>query len=192
MSDKKIPPVPAAVYLVADNLDAVLAAGEDLLQLELDCAKASDISSPAALTTRAFAEQVRTLEMTIAARALQARERAIEVRAADQRYRSLIGLFVGGTAALEDAVADLGDSTSSDFHAGSEPVAYLRARGVIPPDAPGLRTFGTVKIGEAFLVAERIQLGDLMTLCATFLDRLEDHYELYEDDAEPGAEDKAA
>jgi hypothetical protein len=184
MSDKMQMPVPAAVYLVADNLDAVLAAGEDLLQLELDCVPAGDISNPKAMTTRAFAEKVRTLEMTIAARALQARARAVEVRAADQRYRSLIGLFVGGTAALEDAVADLGDSTSSDFHAGSEPVEYLRARGVIPLDAPGLRPFGTVKIGETFLVAERIQLGDLMTLCATFLDRLEDHYELYEDVAE--------
>ena len=188
MSDRARPPVPAAVYLVADNLDAVLAAGEDLLQLELDCVKAGDITSPLAMTTRAFAKQVRTLEMTIAARALQARARAIEVRAADQRYRSLIGLFAGGTAALEDAVADLADSTSADFHGGSEPVEYLRARGVIAPDAPGLRTFGTVKIGETFLIAERIQLGDLMTLCATFLDRLEDHYELYEDEAA----DKAA
>ena len=188
MSDRARPPVPAAVYLVADNLEAVWAAGEDLLQLELDCVKAGDITSPLAMTTRAFAEQVRTLEMTIAARALQARARAIEVGAADQRYRSLIGLFAGGTAALEDAVADLADSTSADFHSGSEPVEYLRARGVIAPDAPGLRTFGTVKIGETFLIAERIQLGDLMTLCATFLDRLEDHYELYEDEAA----DKAA
>ena len=191
MSEKITPPVPAAVYLVADNLDAVLAAGEDLLKLELDCASANDLSASAATMTRVFAERVRTLEMTIAARALQARARAIEVRAADQRYRSLIGLFVGGTAALEDAVADLGDSTSADFHAGSEPVAYLRARGAIPADAPGLRSFGVLQITETFLVAERIRLGDLMTLCATFLDRLEDHYELYEQ-AAPLATDKAA
>ncbi len=33
MSASKKPPVPASVYLVADNLDAVLAAGEDLLAL---------------------------------------------------------------------------------------------------------------------------------------------------------------
>ena len=191
MTDKPTPPVPAAVYLVADNLDAVLAAGEDLLKLELDCVAIGDLRNSLAMTTRSFAEKIRTLEMTIAARALQARARSIEVRAADQRYRSLIGLFVGGTAALEDAVADLGDSTTADFHAGSDPVSYLRARSVIPADAPGLRTFGTVQVRETFLVAERIQLGDLMTLCATFLDRLEDHYELY-DEAASGNADEAA
>ncbi len=120
--------------------------------------------------------------MTVAARALQARARAAEVRAADSRYKSLISLFIGGTAALQDAVDDLGDSTAADFHAGSDVVTYLRARAVIAADAPGLRHFGELVVPETFLVAERIELGLLMNLCATFLDRLEDHYELYEDE----------
>lgn len=168
-------PVPAAVYLVADNLDAVLAAGEDLLALRhdpvVDSARAAD---------RLFADKVRTLEMAVAARALQARARAAEVRAADQRYKPLIDLFIAGTAPLADAVAELGDSTAGDFHAGSDIVSYLRTRGVIAADAPGLHRYGVVAIGEDFLVAERIELGLLMNLCATFLDRLEDHYELYD------------
>lgn len=180
MSEQNKPQVPAAVYLVADNLDAVLAAGEDLLALSHQ----SDIGSDplaAVVADRRFADRVRTLEVTIAARALQARARAAEVRAADVRYRPLIDLFIGGTAALQDAVDDLGDSTSSDFHAGNDIVIYLRARGVIGPDAPGLRHYGELAITETFLVAERIELGLLMDLCATFLDRLEDHYELYEE-----------
>ncbi len=193
MSEKTKPPVPAAVYLVADNLDAVLAAGEDLLRLQLDCAAATVDRSAASTTPRMFVEQVRILEMMVAARVLQARARAIEVRAADQRYRSLIGLFVGGTAALEDAVAELGDSTVADFNGGLDPVSYLRARGVVAADAAGLRDFGAVKITETFRVAERIELGPLMDLCATFLDRLEDHYELYEHgEGEPETSDKAA
>jgi hypothetical protein len=44
-------------------------------------------------------------------------------------------------------------------------------------------------ITETFLIAERIQLGALMDLCATFLDRLEDHYELYEDAAPAEADE---
>jgi hypothetical protein len=132
---------------------------------------------------------VRTLEMTIAARCLQARARAAEVRAADPRYRALIDLFIGGTAALQDAVADLGDSTGADFHAGCDAVTYLRGRGVIAADAPGSQRFADLSITEDFLVAERIRLGDLMDMCATFLDRLEDHYELYADAADEDDDD---
>ena len=62
-------------------------------------------------------------------------------------------------------------------------MSYLRARGVIAADAPDMHRFGNLVLSETFLVAERIQLGVLMDLCATFLDRLEDHYELYADDA---------
>ncbi len=173
-------PVPAAVYLVADNLDAVLAAGEDLLAMTHESGAADDPVGAAA-TDRRFADQLRTLEMTIAARALQARARAADLRAADPRYKPLIDLFIAGTAALQDAVAELGDSTVADFHAGNDVVAYLRSRGVIAADAPGLSHFGTLRMPETFLVAERIELGLLMDLCATFLDRLEDHYELYEE-----------
>lgn len=181
MSASKNPPVPAAVYLLADNLDAVLAAGEDLLALTHQSGAECD-PLRAAAADRNFADQIRTLEMAVAARALQARARAADVRAADIRYKSLINLFIGGTAALQDAVDDLGDSTATDFHAGSDVVTYLRARAVIAPDAPGLRHFGELAVPETFLVAERIELGLLMNLCATFLDRLEDHYELYEDE----------
>ena len=178
MSASSRPPIPASVYLVADNLDAVLAAGEDLLALSHD-SEADPLRAAAA--DREFADRVRTLEMVVAVRALQARARAAEVRAADPRYKPLIDLFIAGTAPLSDAVAELGNSTSVDFHAGSDVVAYFRARGLIAADAPGLHRFGPLQVGEGFLVAERIELGLLMNLCATFLDRLEDHYELYVD-----------
>jgi hypothetical protein len=180
-------PVPASVYMVADNLDAVLAAGEDLLTM---VHQPDDRDMPvreAATADRRFADRVRTLEMTIAARTLQARARAADVRAADQRYKPLIDLFIAGTTPLQDAVADLGDSTSADFHAGRDAVSYLRARAVIPADAPGLVRFAGTAITEGFLVAERIPLGGLMDLCATFLNRLEDHYDLYDNGDEAAA-----
>lgn len=184
MTKKRSAPVPAAVYLVADNLDAMLAAGEDLLALcHGGCDERGGDVRAAAAAGRQFADAVRTLEMMIAARCLQARARAAEVRAADARYKPLIDLFISGTATLLDAITDLGDSTSADFHTGCDAVSYLRARGVIAADAPDMHRFGNLVLSETFLVAERIQLGALMDLCATFLDRLEDHYELYADDA---------
>lgn len=194
MSTSKKPPVPAAVYLVADNLDAVLAAGEDLLAMSHESAGAGDPEAAAA-ADRAFADRVRTLEVTIAARTLQARARAAEVRAADHRYKALVDLFIAGTVPLQEAVADLGDSTASDFHTGGDIVTYLRSRRLIAADAPSLRHYGPLSVPEAFLVAERIELGPLLDLCATFLDRLEDHYELYEPvprDVAPAATQSAA
>ena len=161
--------VPAAVYLVADNLDAVLAAGEDLLQLG---------HRPDCQCTVEFSGAIRLLEMSLAARVLQARARSREVKAVDHRYRVLIDLFVAGTQPLEDAIADLGDSTNADFQSGCCPISYLRSRNVIAGDAASLDK-AVLHLNDNFLIAERIELGALLDLCATFLDRLEDHYELY-------------
>lgn len=180
MSKPETKPIPAVVFLIADNLDAVLAAGEDLLALTHDCEAAADPRINAA-AVRAFADGVRTLEMAVAARALQARVRAAELRLVDPRYRALIDLYIAGTAPLADAVAEIGDTTASDFHTGTDLVTFMRNRRIIAADAPGIGRYGQVRVCEGFLVAERVELGPLMDLCATFLDRLEAHYELYDD-----------
>lgn len=164
-------PVPASVYLVADNLDAVLAAAEDLLRLE---------HVPDTANDRDFVDRVRTLEMAMAVRTLQARARAIDVGNVDSRCLPLVRLFVSGTIALQDAIADLSDSTATDFHSGGDAVAYLRTRCAIAADAAGLDRFSRLAITEDFMIAQRIQLGALMDLCATFLDMLEVHYDLYD------------
>ena len=161
---------PAAVFLVADNLDAVLAAGEDLFGVT------GNLSGDTTITT--LANSIRVLEMTIAARCMQARGRASDLRQVDQRYKALIDLFIAGTRPLVDAISDLGDSTSADFQAGGCPIAYLRTRQVIASDAAGASA-AQVAVRDHFLVAERIELGSLLDLCSTFLDRIEDHYELY-------------
>lgn len=168
--------IPASVYLLADNLDAILAAGEDLLRLDHDC-----VASVATnVGDGAFIDRIRVLEMTVAARTLQARARAIEVGRADVRCQPLVVLFVGGTVPLQEAVADLGDSTAADFQSGGDAVTYLRSRGVIAADAASVDRHCRLAIPEEFLIAERIHLGLLMDLCATFLDKLEVHYDLFE------------
>jgi hypothetical protein len=179
----------ATVYLVADHLDAALAAGEDLLKVH-GCAGpplVHDIERPGAVQRR-FVDRVRTLELAMAMRVLQARRRAGELRRADSRVTAVARLFIGGTALLADAVADLGDATAVDFQTGDDAIAYLRGRGVIAADAAGLKSLDQLIVTPQFLIAERIALGPLMDLAATFLDTLELFYELYPEDQTVGSE----
>jgi hypothetical protein len=175
---------PASAYLVADHLDAALAAGEDLL--EVTSALAAPFASQATTAVemqlsvqRRFVERVRTLELVMVLRVLQARRRAEDLRRADARVAPMAGLFIGGTAALADAAAELGDATYVNFQTGDDAIAYLRSRGVIGVDAPGLMSLDQLAVGPEFLVAGRISLGPLVDLAATFLDTLEMFYELY-------------
>jgi hypothetical protein len=175
---------PASVYLVADHLDAALAAGEDLLEVTSALAapfatQATKVVEMQLSVQRRFVERVRTLELVMVLRVLQARRRAEDLRRADARVAPMAGLFIGGTAALADAVAELGDCTVVDFQTGDDAIAYLRSRGVIGVDAPGVMSLDQLAVGPEFLVAGRIALGPLVDLAATFLDTLEMFYELY-------------
>jgi hypothetical protein len=176
-----------SVYLVADHLDSALAAAEDLLALAHTLAPPKPGASAEEHLARSaglrdFVEQARRLEMVLAARALQARRRADELRRADARFKPLVALFVAGTAALADAVDDLADSTRADFQSGEQPLAYLRSRAIVPADSASLEHRPALAVGEGFRVAQRIRLGELMDLAATFLDALDLHYDLYGDD----------
>jgi hypothetical protein len=186
---------PASVYLVADHLDAALAAGEDLLAvnspsnspLATHAAKAAEI--PFSLQRR-FVERVRTLELVMVMRVLQARQRAEDLRRADARVAPVARLFIGGTAALADAAEELGDATHVDFQTGDDTISYLRSRGVISADAASLVNLNHLIVTSRFLIAERIELGALLDLSATFLDTLELFFELYVE--EPRIETKLA
>jgi hypothetical protein len=179
-------PVPASVYLIADNLDAVLAAGEDLLRQSHDYESVhlANTYAPtlAAGSERSFVELVRGLEMAICARVLQIRDRSRELAKDDPRFKPMASLFSSGTATLWDAVADLGDSTNADFQTGDDIVTYMRSRAMLAADAGTVSRFGRLSPTENFLIAERIELGVLLDLCAAYLDRLEDFYDLFADE----------
>lgn len=174
-----------AVFLLADHLDAALAAGEDLLGLRhalapaLTCADARTTEGAAA-AVRLFVDRARLLELRLAMRTLEARKSATRLPRGESSLRLLADLFVGGTESLSDAVEELGDRTWSDFLTGQDAVAYLRSRGVIPRDAAGLIDLDQLGVSPRFLVARRIELGPLMDLAATFLDALDLTYEIYE------------
>ena len=122
---------------------------------------------------------MRTLELSLTARLLQARKRAEEMRRREARLKPLISLFVAGTAPLVDAAMELGDTTMRDFDTGDTAFAFLRSRALIARDAAGLERLSELRVGEEYLVAGRIRLGTLLDLVATFLDSLDLLYDLY-------------
>lgn len=178
------------IYLLGDHLDAALAMGEDMLTEKVVLADAAQPLTMARLVRQnrelaEFLTTVRTLELSMTARLLQARKRAEEMRRSETRLKPLISLFVGGTAPLVDAALELGDTTTRDFDTGDTAFAFLRSRGLIERDAAGLERLAEVRVGEDYLVAGRIRLGTLMDLIATFLDSLDLLYDLYGES--PGA-----
>ena len=188
----RAPMAPAYLYLLADNLDAALAAGEDLLKENFIWNGAS-LGSPSEIEAaraeqRAAIGTIRTLEMFLVARVLKARERAEELGRRDERFRQITKLFVGGTALLIEAAAELGDETNIEFDTGDALTPYLRGRGILAAEEPAPQEGARIEIGEAFLIARRIRLGELMDLVASFLDALELHYDLFVEDDEADLE----
>ncbi len=181
-----------SIYLLGDHLDAALAMGEDLLTEKVALA---DVAQPLTMArlvrqNRELAEfltTVRTLELSLTARLLQARKRAEEMRRREVRLKPLIALFVAGTAPLVDAAMELGDTTMRDFDTGDTAFAFLRSRALIARDAAGLERLCDLRVGEDYLVAGRVRLGTLLDLVATFLDSLDLLYDLYGEPAQAEA-----
>jgi len=173
---------PLSVYMLADHLDAALAAGEDLMARGNDWrALAETPSDPSdfIVRQRALAEEVRSFELMLVARVLKARTHASSLAECDDRFRAIAKLFVSGTAILLDAVEESGDARSTDFDTADGIVAYVRSRGLIAPDAPAVRVASDLTIDDNFLVAKRIALGPLLDMAAAFLDALDVQYDLF-------------
>ena len=97
---------PASVYLLADNLDAALAAGEDLLKScvtwHAGNSRAAEEVAARRIEERRATEAIRTLEMIAVARVLKSRERAAELAREDANLKPIAKLYEGGTALLLD------------------------------------------------------------------------------------------
>ena len=194
---KTAPMAPLPVYLLADHLDGVLAAGEDLVTCGADWRNlAENPGEPEtfASSQRAIAEDVRGYELILIAHAIKARDHARTLSQTDKRFAPIADLFVGGTAILMDAVSECGDATDDDFDTGDGLVAYVRSRGLIAPDAANVTNPAQLTIDDSFLVAKRLALGPLLDMAAAFLDALDTQYDLFiaDDDEDDDAEQPSA
>jgi hypothetical protein len=181
----QMPYIPPNVYLLADNLDAALAAGEDIMKAvlvwESGAAHDGETIARTRAAQRAVLQNVRTLEQVLIARVLKSRERSEEIAKRDTRFATVARLYNAGTAVLIEAVGDFGKHSAIDFENGGDGVAYLRSRGQIAEDAPGPAEGQTFKFGDGLLIAGRIRLGTLLDLVAMYLDALETHFDLFSD-----------
>lgn len=188
MFDAKQAP-PPCIYLLGDHLDAILAAGEDLMATRLILAPPTVGGGVVELEARqtalaSFISRLRTLEAALVARVLQARRRAEEVPRPDAHMKPLISLFLSGTAILLDAVEEYGDPSGIAFHAGADGFYFLRDRGLIAPDAASLPVGGSLAADDSYVIVGRVSLGPLMDLTSTFLDALDMRFSLYDDEIE--------
>jgi len=180
-----------SIYLLGDHLDAALAMGEDLLTEKVALADPVRKLTPARLVRQdrevaEFLSSVRTLELSLTSRLLQARRHCDELKRRETRLKPPITLFVAGTTPLADAAAELGDTTVRDFRTGDTMHAFLRSRGLIAQDTAGLASLTQLAVTEDYLVAGRIRLGTLLDLVAAFLDGLDLLFDLYGDAAQTG------
>jgi hypothetical protein len=178
----ELPRAPLSVYMLADHLDAALAAGEDLVARGYDWrALAEDPGDDHdfAFTQRIIAEDVRSFELMVIARVLKAREHAHALAEIDTRFAAVAKLFASGTALLLDAVEECGNATTDDFETGDAIVAYVRSRGLISPEAANVQHPSQLVIDDVFMVAKRMALGPLMDMAGAFLDALDAHYDLF-------------
>lgn len=178
------PTIPPSVYLVADNLDAALAAGEDLIASAENWV-VGDPSDPAVAVAQRWAtSRFRCHELNLVARIVQARQHIEDLGRETPRFRPMAQLFCASTADLADAFTELNEQIETDFETGGAMVAYLRARGLIAPEAAALNPTDAPQIGDAFLVAARVPLGVCLDLVSEFLDALDGAFELYPEDTE--------
>jgi hypothetical protein len=186
------------IYLLGDHLDAALAMGEDLLTEKVALADPVRKLTAARLNRQdreiaEFLSTVRTLELALTSRLMQARRRCDELKRRETRLKPLIALFVAGTAPLADAAAELGDTAARDFRTGDTTHAFLRSRGLLGRDAAGFTGLSQLAVTEDYLVAGRIRLGTLLDLVAMFLDALDLLFDLYSESTKPeGAVDGIA
>lgn len=180
-------PVPASAYMLADHLDAALASGEDILAAGRKLGARGEAGSCEQAALRSAIELIRALELALITRLLKAREWSARLVKEDGRFRLQAQLFMGGSAALVDALAEFADATEADFETGDGITAYFRSRGVIDAEAPAMCDVSGVQVGEAFLVTRRIALGDLLDMIAAYLDALELHFLLFAEVAAPQA-----
>ncbi len=173
---------PACVVLLAEHLDRVLAAGEDLIGLTFDARAGCATGVSETQTFPKLSEFVADLELrelTVAMRVTTARERAKELAAEDNRFETIVRLFVSATHPMFDAhsrlTAPRGDMTRRVACA----TTYLAERAVLRPGESGPCGYSALEIGEGFRIAGEVELGPLLDLVSAFLDAIEIHYEVF-------------
>jgi hypothetical protein len=175
------PDCPPGVALLADHLDASLAAGEDLLASTLaaraDLDEADPQAAPEALDT--FVRRLLQLESSLVLRLLQARRLSVEIGRADPTLKGVAALFRAQTDTLHDLVAGAGRSAEGALARAGDSYAYIRSRGLIAPEAAAPSPFETLAVDDSFRIGGVVALSQILDFVSTTLDLLDVRFGLY-------------
>lgn len=172
---------PPCVYILADHLDAALAAGEDLVAAAANW-PTGDFTDPTIPGAQRWVlGRIRTHEMSLLSRILHARQSALELAAQETSFKPLAHLFVSSLNELEDAASNTLSLTDCGFETGDDVISYLRSRGLIEPDQPASPPNEPLSVGEKFLVAGKVPLAISLDLTAELIDALDLQFDLYPD-----------
>jgi len=175
------------VFLLAEHLDMILAAIEDLQACRPTAFPGNPqrIDAQPQMSLARYVDELKGHEMAAIVRVSRARDLTRDLVRRDSRFATLGGLFVGGTAALDEAVQRMIDKTGYAFATGGDPIGYLRARGVVDEEAGGVGADQSLEVTDEFRLAGSIEIGPLVELVATFLNTIELHFDLFPDLSEP-------
>ncbi len=175
------PDCPPSIALLADHLDAALAAGEDLLVASLparaDLDEIDSETAPEALD--AFVRRLLQLEASLLLRVLQARRLAVEIGRADSALKAAGALFRAQTDTLHELVLRAGRTPEGGLVRSGDSHAYLRSRGLIAPEAAAPSPFESISVGEDFRVGGIAVLSQILDLVSSVLDLLDARFGLY-------------
>jgi hypothetical protein len=175
------PDCPPGIALLADHLDASLAAGEDLLALSLaaraDLDEVDPQAAPEAL--EAFVQRLHQLEASLVLRLLQARRLTAEIARADADMRSAAALFRAQTDVLHEMISGSDRDADGRLTRAGDSHAYIRSRGLIAPEAAAPSPFETLAVDESFRVGGVMELGQVLDFVSSALDLLDARFGLF-------------
>ena len=187
MSAFKPAPDPG-IYLLADHLDAALAAGEDLLAETLPAAADREAAGqPDDLP--AYVARLARFEAALIARVLQARRRASELPRLDAPMRPVIQLIVAQSESLLAIIDQFGDNAEQCFLTGDDPLAFLRSRGLVDSEAATVPRFDALKVTDTYRLAGTIEAGPLLDMISGALEALDIAYDLFAEDMDSAVAD---
>lgn len=170
-------PPPLGICLLADHLDAALAAAEDLVRLELVPPAVAGPDAPDDLVR--FIRRIRHFEEVIVARLLEMRRRLKELRNLDPNVASVLRLLASQTTAILEIADRLIDRSQQSYATGGDPLEFLRLRQIITSEAAFLSPESALSIGEGMHLGGVLRLGTLMDLLAATTGALDVAYDLY-------------
>jgi len=175
------------VFLLAEHLDMILAGIEELQNCHPETSPQNPLvpGGTPRVSLAVLVDALQRYEAAAMMRVARARDLTRSLVRRDKRFAMLGGLFVSGTAALDEAMRRMTDETGNAFERGHDPISYLRSRGVIAEDAGGVTTNEEIEINGEFRLAGEIEIGPLMELVSTFLNTIELHFDLFPDLSEP-------